>query len=661
MKTIGLRMRLALVAATGLLGLIVVGMIGWVTIHSFNNTAGAALKAQKTSEKLLLLDKRIADGGALLERFLLSPGEEAEVRTQELLSQGARDLADLKTGDHEIDAAEMEDIGKVLGDLSSSVAATIRLQRELGYDENAGLQGALRNAVHGIEEKIEDIGAGAVQAGEINALRVKMLQMRRHEKDFILRGDEKYIGRLDKRVDEFLALLKGNGFDDEAKEEIRSFLLKYQDQFKAWAEKKQALSSTVTVFHKSQEAVREVLAKSESRVADIVSASAGELDEAYARSSLLIAFAAVFVALASAALAFFIARSIATPLCHIAAGMTEITEGNLAAEIPVLVSGDELQSLAEAAADYRKSAAAQAELQETNRANHEKTLADRDRLENAIAAFRDRITRISATLTRQTDSMRESSRALISISGTASKETESAKKAAESSSQSLEGVAVTTQQLAASVQDIAGQAGKASSAISKAAEVSRSAAKDVTNLSNAAERIGAVVSLISDIAAQTDLLALNATIEAARAGEAGKGFTVVATEVKELATQTSKATEEISGQIQAIQTSTALAVKAIKAIHETIDDVDQLSAGISASVREQEAATQEIADRIGGAASGAGQITDNVDTVERALSENNREAGNVDDVANSLARLAGELDETLNGFLSLVNAGRTAA
>lgn len=661
MKSIGLRMKLAILATTGLLGIFIVSLIGWATIENFNDTASAALRAEKTSEKLLSLDKNVSDGASLYERFLLAPSEEAEARMRARLSQAAGDFGDLKSGEYEIGDAALVDIENAMENLSSHALETIELQRELGYDENAGLQGALRMAVHGIEEKIEDVGKGTANAGELDSLRVKMLQMRRHEKDFILRGDEKYIGRLDKRVDEFLTLLKGTGFDGATKDDIRGLLLKYQERFGAWAEKKQALASTVDAFHASQEAAGKVLAQSESRASEIVSASANELDATHGRSSLLIALAAAIVGLASAAMAFFIARSIANPLCHISSGMAEITDGNLEVEIPVLNSGDELQALAEAAANYKQSAAAQAKMQNANRANHEKTLAERDRLENAISAFRDRVTQISATLTRQTDAMRDSSKALIAISGTASRETGSAKRAAESSSQSLEGVAVTTQQLAASVQTIAGQAGKASSAISKAADVSRSAANDVTNLANAAERIGTVVNLISDIAAQTDLLALNATIEAARAGEAGRGFAVVATEVKELATQTSKATEEISGQIQAIQASTELAVKAIKAIHETIDDVDRLSTGISSSVREQETATQEIADRIAGAANGAGQITENVDTVEKAISENNREAGNVDDAANSLTRLAGELDETVNGFLDSVNAGRAAA
>ncbi|NRG18610.1 HAMP domain-containing protein [Rhizobiales bacterium] len=661
MRTIGLRMKLALLAATGLLGLIVVGLIGWVTIQNFNDTASEALRAEKASEKLLSLGKNVAESASLFERFLLVPSEDAEAFTKDRLSQAARDLGDLKNAEYEIDDAVMADIEQAVSGLSSSAIATIDLQKELGYDENAGLQGSLRMAVHGIEEKIEDVGKGTSNAGELDSLRVKMLQMRRHEKDFILRGDEKYIGRLNKRVDEFLTLLRETGFDEETKDDIRGLLLKYQERFKAWAEKKQALASTVNVVHANQETAGNVLAQAQSRAADIVSASADELDTTHRRASLLIVLAAAVVGLASAAMAFFIGRSIANPLCHISSGMAEITAGNLEVEIPLLNSGDELQALAEAAANYKQSAAAQAKLQNTNRANHEKTLAERDRLENAISAFRDRITEISTTLTRQTDAMRDSSKSLISISGTASRETESAKRAAESSSQSLEGVAVTTQQLAASVQNIAGQAGKASAAISKAADVSRSAANDVTNLANAAERIGTVVNLISDIAAQTDLLALNATIEAARAGEAGRGFAVVATEVKELATQTSKATEEISGQIQAIQASTELAVKAIKAIHETIDDVDQLSAGISSSVREQESATQEIADRIAGAANGAGQITENVDTVEKAISENNREAANVDDAANSLTRLAGDLDQTVNGFLNSVNAGRAAA
>ena len=170
------------------------------------------------------------------------------------------------------------------------------------------------------------------------------------------------------------------------------------------------------------------------------------------------------------------------------------------------------------------------------------------------------------------------------------------------------------------------------------------------------QKIGDVVKLISDIASQTNLLALNATIEAARAGEAGKGFAVVASEVKSLATQTAKATDDIAAQVSAIQGATGSAVRAIRAIGETITRVNQIAAAIAAAVEQQGAATREIARNVQQASVGTAEVSTHIVGVSQTASETGAAAGEVLDSAQSLARLSDALRNDIDRFVGDIRA-----
>ena len=172
-------------------------------------------------------------------------------------------------------------------------------------------------------------------------------------------------------------------------------------------------------------------------------------------------------------------------------------------------------------------------------------------------------------------------------------------------------------------------------------------------LSSAAQKVGDVVSLISRIAAQTNLLALNATIEAARAGEAGRGFAVVAQEVKTLATQTAKATQDITGQITEMQQATDLSVEAIDKIQKKISEVEHISTIIAAAVHEQGAATQEIARNVRSAAAGTQSMSSHIENVVRSVGETSSNAS-------SVAQLAHELDDIARGMTAMVESFTTA-
>jgi methyl-accepting chemotaxis protein len=228
--------------------------------------------------------------------------------------------------------------------------------------------------------------------------------------------------------------------------------------------------------------------------------------------------------------------------------------------------------------------------------------------------------------------------------------------AAEEASANVSTVAASTEELTASIGEITKRVQESASIAGQAARQAQETNATVGSLQKAAEKIGDVVQLITDIAEQTNLLALNATIEAARAGEAGKGFAVVASEVKNLATQTAKATEDIRMQIDGMRRATDTSVSSIQEIGNTIERLNALAAGVAAAVEEQAAATQEIARSVEQASAGTREVTRNIGTVSQAASETGGSARQVLSTASELGKQSGSLQKEVNDFLADIRA-----
>jgi methyl-accepting chemotaxis protein len=214
----------------------------------------------------------------------------------------------------------------------------------------------------------------------------------------------------------------------------------------------------------------------------------------------------------------------------------------------------------------------------------------------------------------------------------------------------IETVATAAEEMTASIAEIARNASSAADVAGQAVEGASSANRTVSNLGDSSQEIGKVIKVITSIAQQTNLLALNATIEAARAGEAGKGFAVVANEVKELAKETARATEDISGKIEAIQADTSSAVEAIGQISTVINQISDIQNTISSAVEEQTATTNEIARSVSSAASGSGEISRNIGTVAEAAQSTRQGAEDSQRAAAELAAMAAELQRLLGQF-----------
>lgn len=275
-------------------------------------------------------------------------------------------------------------------------------------------------------------------------------------------------------------------------------------------------------------------------------------------------------------------------------------------------------------------------------------------VDSAIGAFNTRVEHLLRSVKDSAVSLKETASALFSASDETSARAQSALQASSEASGSTAGAASATDEMASSIGEIGRQLTQTTDVVRQAVDEASATNDGIKTLAEAAQKIGAVVELIRNIAGQTNLLALNATIEAARAGESGRGFAVVASEVKSLAVQTAKATEEISAQIFAMQKSTDNAVDAIGRITARMQDIHSYASAVAAAVEQQNAVTQDISQNVNSAARGTGEVVDALGQVTGATAETRRSAETVLAAAGSVESAVGNLRTEVEDFLAKV-------
>ncbi len=351
-------------------------------------------------------------------------------------------------------------------------------------------------------------------------------------------------------------------------------------------------------------------------------------------------------------------RTISVPFRRLALQMSDLANGDTSVEVLDTERKDEIGTIARGLVVVRDAVKQNNQLMAElkTREDREAQLLREASVRARVEDFSDELTRIVARLGDMTKRMTQASESMIGTARRATENSSHARNASRNAATDVSSVAQASEQLLESIGEINRQVVQSTTVVQRAVEETQQSSQGMARLAAAARRVGDVVSLISRIAAQTNLLALNATIEAARAGEAGRGFAVVAQEVKNLATQTAKATQDIADQIAEMQAATNVSVDAIDMIGRKIGEVEQISTIIAAAVHEQGASTQEIARNVRSAASGAASMSTHAENVESAVHQTGASVESVVDLAHELDEMAGKMRARVEEFANTLAA-----
>ncbi|OSQ30712.1 hypothetical protein TH468_10925 [Thalassospira sp. MCCC 1A03138] len=537
---------------------------------------------------------------------------------------------------------------------ASSFETVVALQRDIGLDGQSGLLGRLHTAAQNIENALAEVAKFEAMLGlsQTKDMSMTMLKMRSLEKDFLAHPDPEIITQMDSELAAFLkALNAATSIKDDKKASMGDLMKSYVEDFKTLSatmlQREAALEELSTHYSNAEPVLEQLGADIGTNVVRIQKET-----EQIAKAALMMTIG-IFVAGAVLLVVFSIilSRAIVHAIGGLTGKMTRLAGNDFDVDLGEVDRKDEIGEMARAVLVFRENGVERQKLEADQRAAEE---AQRKRFETQESYIREFDTEVVTMMTAvgsAVEQLHAVSEVLRNSANTATEQSSAVSAGTEEASSNVQLVATAATELSASIHEIAGQVTETSSMALSASERAQSTNEDIQGLNDAAIRIGEVVGLINDIAGQTNLLALNATIEAARAGDAGKGFAVVAGEVKNLANQTAKATEDISAQITGIQQATRSAVDAIDEIVRMITDISERASAVAAAVEQQTVATSEISQNVEQAAAATSEISAAMQGVSGAVSDTNAAASDVRGSAENLGEQSGGLRRQIDTFL----------
>ncbi|WP_377828255.1 methyl-accepting chemotaxis protein [Bradyrhizobium lupini] len=633
----------------GLLGIIAVIATGAVCLVGLNYAVQVqrdADEAARFRDRFAALSQSFLESQHVTTEFLRRRDEAMIEHHAELLKQEVTLL-----GDIEASAAQLPegDPLKSSSGLRSGIdlyAARfqniVSAERALGFNGDQGLQGGLSAAELQLQQRLAELDQPRMTA--------LMETMRGHEKDFMLHGDEKYGQDFDTSGAEFARLLATSDVSSGIRTELEGLLKSYQAGFSAFMFVQQSLNDEMEDIAKVYGSHRPALARAIAE-ADRRSAAAG-LRAANARDLLFWLVIGAMGLVATFALLF--GHRIGDAISRMTAAMRQLGAGQFAIVLPGLDRKDEIGDMARAVEDFKhgmrqKAERDVAEQSERDRLQGERSRAELVRLADAFEAAVGNVIQTVADASCQLESaalgLAQSAKHTTGVSSHIST-------ASDSASSNIQLIAAATEQMMISASEIGRQVQESSKIALEAVRQAAQTDRQMSELTEAAERIGDVVRLIAKVARQTNLLALNATIEAARAGEYGTGFAVVAQEVKALADQTSDATSEIAAQIGSMQSVARKSVNEIVSISATIDRISRISGAVSESVEQQLLATREIAQNIQQTVARTSEVASGMSQVAYGAASTDTAASDVLQSARALSTSSSALQAELSRFLA---------
>jgi methyl-accepting chemotaxis protein len=657
------RLVASLSVRTRIIVLAVIPVVGFLangyTFISNEDAVSAAFQTAKRSAALADASREfkgaITDMRAAVKDFTSKPSPDLVTKFAILHVVALRNLDAIDHAANGLNSNIIESLRHDLDELKGYFDKLVSEQRKLGFGEDEGLRGKLRNAANEIEFTINKNMTWLAET-DSKKLMLTLYSMRLRETEYRLSEMEMTRELFFSAYKSFTDAFSNIDGTPAMKEPLERAVKEYANAFGQWveiADQAYPLHSLIEIESQSMLPRADVIIASASELAARTSTSLTASQKSNRHSIIAVGIAMVALGLG---LSWLIGRSITRPLNGLASVMQRLAAGDTTARIPATRARDEIGEMARTVIVFRDTMIERENLSQTQAEDSRAKELRSNTISQTIAQFKHSVETVLGKLRAASMQLEITSSDLNKAADTVSSEAHSAEQRVTAASDNVTAAAGSIEELAVSIGEIASQAAKSTDVAGRAVSEAQRTVATMSDLGHAATRIGEVVGLIQAIAGQTNLLALNATIEAARAGESGKGFAVVASEVKSLAGQTAKATEEIAEQVGSIQSAAADAAQAIEQVNSIIREMSSIATMVAATVDQQNSAVASIAEGVGRASGEARIGAESMIRVAGVTTDARSTAADVKNLADAVAIEAEGLEAEVRQFLTNVQA-----